>query len=592
MRKSHTCGELRAGDVRKRVTLMGWVHRRRVHGGLIFVDLRDRFGLTQLVFSSEYSDQAHRVAEELRSEYVVAARGTVDRRPEGTTNPNLATGEIEVHVDEVEVLNPARTPPFEISQDGDVDETLRLRYRYLDLRRERMRDIILLRHRVARAVRELLDRDGFVEVETPILVNRTPGGAREFLVPSRIHAGRFYALPQSPQQYKQLLMVAGMERYYQIARCFRDEDPRADRAPEFTQIDLEMSFVDQEDVLQLWERLSVQVAEMLAPQKRILAKPFPRLTFQQAMDRYGTDKPDLRFGLPIIDLTDSFGSGFQVFDVVRAGGGQVRGIVAPGCGGYSRREVDQLTELARSKDAKGLVTFALTPDEGIKGPVAKFFDAEQLQRVAERMEAETGDLLLIVADQPNVVAEALGELRLEIGRRLNLLDPGVLAFCWVLDMPAFEWDEASRLWVAKHHQFTMPVDEDMPLLDTNPGLVRAKQYDCVCNGTELAGGSIRIHRREIQEKIFRVIGMSDDEARRLFGHLLEAFEYGTPPHGGIASGLDRWLMLLADTDSLRETFAFPKTQSGVEPMTGAPSPVGAEELRDLHIRLLVESKAR
>jgi aspartyl-tRNA synthetase len=592
VRKSHTCGELRAADVGGRVTLMGWVHRRRVHGGLIFVDLRDRFGLTQLVFSSEYSETAHAVAEELRAEYVVAATGLVYRRPEGTTNPNLATGEIELHVDEVAVLNPAKTPPFEISQDGDVDETLRLRYRYLDLRRERMRDIILLRHRVAREVRDFLDRESFVEVETPILVNRTPGGAREFLVPSRIHAGSFYALPQSPQQYKQLLMVAGMERYYQIARCFRDEDPRADRAPEFTQIDLEMSFVEQEDVLRLWERLSLHVAETLAPQKRILARPFPRLTFQEAMDRYGTDKPDLRFGLPIVDLTDAFGSGFQVFDLARAAGGQVRGVLAPGCGGYSRRELDQLTELAKAKGARGLVTLAVTADEGVKGPVAKFFDQEQLDRVAARMEAKTGDLLLIVADQPTVVAESLGELRLEIGRRLELMDPAVLAFCWVLDMPAFEWDEGSSSWVAKHHQFTMPVAEDLPLLESNPGLVRAQQYDCVCNGTELAGGSIRIHRRETQEKIFRVIGMTDEEARRLFGHLLEAFEYGTPPHGGIASGLDRWLMLLADTDSLRETFAFPKTQSGVEPMTGAPSGISADELRDLHIRLLVESKAR
>jgi aspartyl-tRNA synthetase len=589
VRKSHTCGALRAGDVGQRATLMGWVHRRRVHGGLIFVDLRDRFGLTQLVFSPAYSEAAHRAAEELRGEYVIAATGRVDRRPEGTTNPNLATGEVELHVDELEVLNPARTPPFEISQDGDVDETLRLRYRYLDLRRERMREIILLRHRIARTVRELLDGEGFVEIETPILVNRTPGGAREFLVPSRIHAGSFYALPQSPQQYKQLLMVAGMERYYQIARCFRDEDPRADRAPEFTQIDLEMSFVDQEDVLALWERLSLHLAETQAPRKRVLARPFPRLTYQEAMDRYGTDKPDLRFGLPIVDLTDSFGSGFQVFDRARASGGQVRGIRAPGCAGYTRREIDQLTELARSKGAGGLVTLALS-EEGARGPAAKFFDAEQLRRVAEKLEASAGDLLLIVADRAAVVAETLGELRLEIGRRLGLLDPGVLAFCWVLEMPAFEWDEGAGVWVAKHHQFTMPVDEDLPLLDSNPGLVRAKQYDCVCNGTELAGGSIRIHRRETQEKLFRVIGMSDEEAGRLFGHLLEAFEYGTPPHGGIASGLDRWLMLLADTDSLRETFAFPKTQSGVEPMTGAPSAVSAAELRDLHVELLVESK--
>ena len=589
MTKTITCGDLRAADVGRTVTLMGWVHRRRVHGGLIFVDLRDRFGLTQLVFNPAHSKAAHDAAEELRPEYVISATGRVGNRPEGTVNPNLATGEIEVAVDSVEVLNAAKTPPFEVNQEGDVDETLRLRYRYLDLRRERLRDIILLRHQVTRAVREFLDREAFVEVETPILVNRTPGGAREFLVPSRVNPGSFYALPQSPQQYKQLLMVAGMERYYQIARCFRDEDPRADRAPEFTQIDVEMSFVDQEDILQLWERLSIQLAEQLAPTKRILAKPFPRFTFQQSMDLYGNDKPDMRFGHTIVDLTDTFGAGFQVFDVARAQGGQVRGVVAPGCAGYTRREIDQLTELAKSRGAKGLVTFALT-DEGVRGPAAKFFDEAALAAVAERMGATKGDLLLIVADKPEVVATVLGELRLEIGRRLKLADPDVLAFCWVLDMPAFEWDEDGKTWVAKHHQFTAPADEDLPLLDTNPGLVRAKQYDCVCNGTELAGGSIRIHRREVQEQIFRTIGLSDEEARRLFGHLLEAFEYGTPPHGGIASGLDRWLMLLADTDSLRETFAFPKTNSGVEPMTGAPSAVSEHELRDLSIRLAVESR--
>jgi aspartyl-tRNA synthetase len=587
--KTTTCGDLRAGDVGRTVTLMGWVHRRRVHGGLIFVDLRDRFGLTQLVFNPAHSRAAHDAAEEVRPEYVISATGRVGHRPDGTVNPNLPTGEVEVMVDAVEVLNPAKTPPFEVNQEGDVDETLRLRYRYLDLRRERMRDIILLRHQVNRTVRDFLDREGFVEVETPILVNRTPGGAREFLVPSRINPGSFYALPQSPQQYKQLLMVAGMERYYQIARCFRDEDPRADRSPEFTQIDLEMSFVDQEDVLQLWERLSIHIAEKLAPNKRILARPFPRFTFQQSMDLYGNDKPDMRFGYTIVDLTDAFGAGFQVFDVVRAQGGQVRGVVAPGCAGYTRREIDQLTELARSRGAKGLVTFALS-DEGVRGPAAKFFDDAALRAIAERMGAASGDLLLIVADKPEVVATVLGELRLEIGRRLKLADPAVLAFCWVLDMPAFEWDDDGKVWVAKHHQFTAPADEDLALLDTNPGLVRAKQYDCVCNGTELAGGSIRIHRREVQERIFRTIGLSDDEARRLFGHLLEAFEYGTPPHGGIASGLDRWLMLLADTDSLRETFAFPKTNSGVEPMTGAPSPVGESELRDLGIRLAVESR--
>ena len=585
LKKTHNCGELRAGDIGKQVTLMGWVHRRRTHGGLIFVDLRDRHGLTQCVFNPSGSEAAHAVAEEARSEYVLAVTGVVEHRPEGTVNPNLPTGEIDVVVQNAEIMNAAKTPPFEINQDADVDETLRLRYRYLDLRRERQRDVIVLRHKAMQCVRRYLDARDFVEIETPNLVNRTPGGAREFLVPSRVNAGSFYALPQSPQQYKQLLMVAGMERYYQIARCFRDEDPRADRGPEFTQIDIEMSFVDQEDVLRLYEGLATELCETVSPHLKILQKPWPRMTYQQAMDRYGSDKPEIRFGYEIVDLTDAFGAGFQVFDIARAGGGQVRAVRAPGCAGYSRREIDELTTVAKNRGAKGLATIAFT-DEGPKGPIVKFFDEATLERVRSLTQAENGDLLLIVADQPAVVAESLGELRKVVGERLKLADPNVLAWLWVTDMPAFEWDDNSKSWVAKHHQFTMPLDEDLPLLERNPGLVRAKQYDAVCNGMEMAGGSIRIHRREIQERVFRTIGMTDEEARGLFGHLLEAFEYGTPPHGGIASGLDRLTMLLASEDSLRGTIAFPKTGSGAEPMTGAPSRIPERDLKDLHIKVV------
>jgi aspartyl-tRNA synthetase len=585
LRKTHTAGQLRADDVGRPATLMGWVHRRRTHGGLIFVDLRDRSGLTQIVFNSEVSPETFAIAEAARPEYVLAVAGVVRPRPDGTVNPNLPTGEIELVAERAEVLNTAKTPPFEINQDGEVDETLRLKYRYLDLRREHVRDNILLRHRLVAAVRDYLNARDFVDVETPILVLETPGGAREFLVPSRQNPGSFYALPQSPQQYKQLLMVGGIERYYQIARCFRDEDSRADRGPEFTQIDVEMSFVDQEDVLQLYEGLLLDVVPKVAPERRILQTPFPRLTFQESMDRYGNDKPDMRWGDTIVDLTEVFGAGFNAFDGARAAGGQVRAIVARGCGGYTRSQIDALNELARRRGAKGVIAVPVGEDGAARGSIVKFFDEDTWRRVVERVEAAADDLILIVADQPTVVAEALGDLRLEIGERLGRRDPNVLAFCWVTDMPAFEYDPASGHYAAKHHQFTAPLDEDLPLLDTNPGIVRAKQYDAVCNGYEIAGGSIRIHRRDIQERVFRIIGLTDERARQMFGHLLEAFEYGTPPHGGIASGVDRLAMVLAGESSLREVIAFPKTSSGVELMTGAPAPVGEEELEPLHIRL-------
>ncbi len=582
MHKTTTCGELRIQSVGKTVTLMGWVNRRRSHGGLIFIDLRDRWGITQVVFNPAVSPEAMEVAEEARPEYVLAVEGLVEARPEGMINPNLVTGEVEVLVKKATVLNPARTPPFPINEPADVDEYLRLKYRYLDLRREPMRENLELRHRTVRFIREWFSDREFLEVETPILVKETPGGAREFVVPSRIHPGDFYALPQSPQQYKQLLMVAGIERYFQIARCFRDEDLRAERQLEFTQLDVEMSFVDQEDVWNVTEGCLTELADTVGGRK-LLYRPFPRLTYAEALDRYGTDKPDLRFGIEIHNVTDlTGGSEFRVFNVVIENGGQIKAIAAPGCAGYSRRDIDELTRLANGAGAKGLVPLAILP-EGFRSPLTRFFSDDRLRAIAERLGANHGDLILIVADTAEVASIALGEVRLEIGRRLGLMDPSVLAMAWIIEMPAFEWNAERNSWQAKHHQFTAPLDEDLPYLEMDPGRVRAKQYDIVCNGLELGGGSIRIYRRDVQEKVFKIIGMTDAEAYAKFGHLLEAFEFGTPPHGGIAVGIDRLSMLLAGRDNIREMIAFPKTQSATEPMTGSPSPLNPEELAILHL---------
>ena len=584
MLKTTTCGGLRAEDVGKTVTLNGWVNRRRSHGGLIFIDLRDRWGVTQVVFNPEVSSEAMAVAEEARPEFVLTITGVVEPRPEGMVNPNIATGRIEVLAKSAEVLNTAKTPPFPINEPAEVDEYLRLKYRYLDLRREQMQRNLRLRSQAVRFLRDWFYDHEFVEVETPILTKETPGGAREFLVPSRVHPGSFYALPQSPQQYKQLLMVAGIERYFQIARCFRDEDLRADRGLEFTQLDVEMSFVDQEDVWEVAETCITELVDSVGG-KRLKFRPFKRLTFADAMDKYGSDKPDLRFGMEITNISDLVGgTEFRVFNAVLESGGAIKAIAARGSAGLTRREIDDLTRLATGAGAKGLVPLALLP-EGYRSPLTKFMEDARLQKIADRLGATTGDMIFIVADAFETSSVALGEVRLEMGRRLGLMDPDELAFAWVTEMPMFEWNEDRASWQAKHHQFTAPINEDVPLLVAEPGRVRAKQYDVVCNGYELGGGSIRIHRREVQEQVFRLIGMTDEEARDMFGHLLEAFEYGTPPHGGIALGIDRLTMLLAGETSIREMIAFPKTQSATEPMTGAPSRVSPNEIDVLHIQV-------
>jgi len=583
MLKTHTCGDLRAEDAGQQVTLAGWVHRWREHGGLIFWDLRDRWGITQIKIDKETAPEAHAVAHEVRSEWVVQVTGIVHRRPPGMENPDLPTGEIEVEASAVKVLNRAKTPPFYINKDESVEEALRMRYRYLDLRRPAMQYNLLLRHRVIQFIRNYLSNRGFVEIETPILFKTTPEGARDYLVPSRVHPGKFYALPQSPQQLKQLLMVAGYERYFQIARCFRDEDQRGDRQPEFTQLDLEMSFVDREDVMSLVEDMFTRVVEEVSD-RELVTKPFPRLTYHEALARFGTDKPDLRYGLEITDISDLAGqSEFRVFTETVAAGHPVRGLCIPGQAGYSRKQITELEDLVKQAGAKGLAWMAVEESGEVRSPIAKFFADEARGALLDRMGAGPGDLLLFVADAEMVVCEALDALRREMARRLGLADPNQIAFCWIVDFPLFTWNEEERRWDPSHHLFTAPMWEDLPLLDSDPGAARGQQYDLACNGYEVAGGSIRIHDRAIQEKIFKLIGLDPDVARERFGHMLEAFEYGTPPHGGIAPGIDRLVMLLAGQPNIREVIAFPKTQQAADLMAGAPSEAEPGQLEELHI---------
>jgi aspartyl-tRNA synthetase len=586
MYKDHQCGELGTSDIGQRVTLAGWVNRRRDHGGLTFIDLRDRSGVVQLVTNPDESAEAHRIAAELRSEWVIQASGVVRKRPAGMENPSLATGEIEVEVDSLTILNPARTPPFLINDESEVDEMVRLKYRYLDLRRIRVRDNIELRHRVVKFIRDYLNERGFWEVETPMLFKTTPEGARDYLVPSRLYPGEFYALPQSPQQLKQLLMVAGIERYYQIARCFRDEDQRGDRQPEFTQLDLEMSFVERQDVMGLIEELFTSLVEALVPEKQILAKPWPVFSYAETMARFGKDNPDIRFGLELSDITDLCPDcGFQVFDRAVKTGGHVRGINARGCGSYSRREIESLEAVAAAYGAKGLAYLALEKDGGERSSFAKFLVPGRREVIVDRLQGEPGDLLVFVADKPAVVFEALARLRLHLADELGLRDDHLLGFCWVTDFPFVNWNDEEKRWDPSHHPFTSPMPEDIPLLDTDPGKARGQQYDLVVNDYEVGGGSIRIHDRSLQEKVFKLIGLDPGVARDRFGHMLEAFEYGTPPHGGIAPGIDRLCMVLAGEPNIREVIAFPKNQAARDVMAGAPSLADPGQLRELHLRV-------
>ena len=583
MYKTHTCGELRAAHVGQTVMLSGWVHRQRDHGGVTFIDLRDRYGLVQIV--ADPGSEATKSIQDARTEWVLQVTGTVRRRPDGAENPNLITGEIEVVAAKVEVLNPAKPIPFLINKDEDTDESIRLKYRYLDLRRERMQNNLILRHKVLRFIRNYLSDRDFVEVETPMMFKTTPEGARDFLVPSRLQPGTFYALPQSPQQLKQLLMVAGMDRYFQIARCFRDEDLRGDRQLEFTQLDLEMSFVHRDDILAVVEGLFTALVKEIVPGKRLLTSPWPRLTYTESMERYGSDKPDLRFGMELYTLDEVLAkSDFMVFQNVLKAGGTIKCIVVPSCAEYTRKEVDALTDFSREQGAKGLATLALTA-EGVKGTAQKFIRPEEVQAIQAKTGAKTGDLVLFIADQKAVANKTLSALRLLFRDRLKLADKDVLAFAWVLDFPMFEWKEDEKKWDAAHHPFTMPKMDDLPKFETDPGSILSDAYDMVLNGYETASGSIRIHRRDIQTKVFQLLGLGEEETQQKFGHLLEAFEYGAPPHGGIAPGIDRLVMIFADEPNIREVIAFPKNQAGRDMMADAPSPASEKQLNELHIKL-------
>ena len=589
LKRNHYCGTLAKADNEKEVVLCGWVAKRRDHGGLIFIDLRDRSGIVQVVVDPDHAGEDFAKAEAIRSEYVIKVHGVVRLRSEETINPNLATGEVEVVAKELEVLNSAKTPPFYIQDGIDVDENLRLKYRYLDLRRPEMQRNLMLRHKVTKLMRDYMDNHDFCEIETPMLTKSTPEGARDYLVPSRVNPGKFYALPQSPQIFKQLLMVAGMERYFQIVRCFRDEDLRADRQPEFTQLDIEMSFVDADDIMDMTEGLIRHVFKGALDVD--LPEKFQRMTWDEAMDKYGSDKPDLRFGMELINMTEAVkGSEFKVFNDIIDKGGIVKAINVKGDAGIPRRELDGLVNFVAIYGAKGLAWMQIQPDGSVKSPIAKFFSEEYLANILKTAEAEPGDLLLFVADKPSVVAAALGALRIEMAKRRGLIDENKLAFTWVVDFPMFEYSEEEKRYVAMHHPFTSPREEDIPLLATDPGKVYAKAYDMVLNGTEIGGGSIRIHRRDVQDAVFHAIGLSEEQAQEKFGFMMGAFEYGAPPHGGLAFGLDRLVMIMAKRDSIRDGLAFPKTQRASDLMCQAPNDVEEKQLRELHIRTVLVKK--